>query len=136
MDENDCKKELYDFFKSTLNYKTVKVRVEDFIKNHKHVYYCEAIIFSDGTVAEVRPSHQLTVLREIDPDTDNLFKKIPFREDPLDWGLNEIGAIAVWYEGYILPTKTMPSDAAFNSLYKLVENKLIQNRNMKMKGSL
>ena len=127
-----------DDFEKFLNWvnrerKTEKIDVDTFVKNHKHICYCEAIIFSSGEIAYVNPSHVDTLLREVDKDRDAAYAKIPITESPIEWLLNYTEAIAVWYNGYMLPMDKKVSKEAMETLEKLITSKTIIGVDMREK---
>lgn len=122
---------LEDFFYN--RFKTEKVNIDDFIKNHNYTCYCESIIFEDGRIAYVKPSHTETLLREVSEITkmsrDEIYNKIDIWDSPLEWAQEFTGAIAVWFEGFKLPRNRVLTEEQVISLKKLLNAGLTKNNN-------
>lgn len=120
------------FFKEAYAKKvTKKIDIDTFIKEHNHINYCEAIIFESGEIGYVNPSHIETLLREVNSDRDKAYSLIPLDESPIEWLLDYTVAIAVWYNGYMLPCTGKPSKAALLSLKKLITENVIKDKNIR-----
>lgn len=85
------------------NIKDEKLHIDDFIKNHKHINSCEAVIYRDGTIAYVTPSHTETLIRATGLTHSQIYNEMPIWENALQWLINKSGCIAVWYGDYIVP---------------------------------
>lgn len=103
-----------------------KINIEEFIINHKHIYYCEAIIYPDGDITYAVPSH-----------TESLVKILGYKDqmdfyntenpdifvDIMEYLLNRTKCVCVWYST-IMYSKSI-TEQQQQSLIKLQENKLI-----------
>ena len=77
--------------------------VQEFIKQHNHVNYCEAIIFPDGTIEYANPSHIEKLIQITNEDRDDLSIKMPWDASPVPWLVDYTGCVALWYEFCYLP---------------------------------
>lgn len=110
-------------------YKTTKVDIDSFIANHNHIRYCEAIIFKNGEIAYVRPSHTETLIRECMSLLNVTREELDNGINPFDDYLTKLvdisGCVAVWYD-FCIPPKTI-TEGQINSLDKLMQSKGIIN---------
>lgn len=106
----------------------MKKSVDDFIRDHSHINYCEAIIYPDGFVEYAEPSHVEALLKITNEDRDIIYKKMPIWDAPIIWLTEYTGCIPVWTNGYIKPK--LCSKEQEISLKKLIENKLVSNNNI------
>lgn len=95
----------------------------DFIKEHNHIRYCEAIIDKNGLIAYVNPSHQKTLIKETGIPEEEIWNMIPYSANPIEWLINKTGCICVWYN-YILAPKEITS-AQKRTLKLLIKHKKI-----------
>lgn len=102
---------------------TKKMNRDEFILNHSHINYCECIIYKDGLVAYVNPSHTENLIRESGKTKQELNNIIPITESPLHFLINYTGCIAVWTDMYIEPQQGITSEQQI-SLNKLLNAKL------------
>ena len=108
---------MYDFIKD------IKYDVYDFVKNHDHIRYCECIIYPDGMISKVKPSHLYTLLRIA--GGEEIYKQMPIISSPLHWLVEYTGCISVWYEMCLLPSSiTKEQEETINTL---AFNKIIEN---------
>ena len=115
------------------NIKDEKLHIDDFIKNHNHINYCEAIIYRDGTIAYCRPSHIETLIRETGLTHSEIYNSIPIFENVLLWLLNKTGCICVWYGDYITPENRKLTLAQHITLKKLSESNIV---NFNIRGDI
>ena len=108
MGDKEFIKELLRSLEST--YKTEKVDIVSFIKNHKHICYCEAIIDKDGKIAYVRPSHVETLIRETGKSRDEINNLMPLDAAPIKWLIDYTGCVSVWYDYFIIPTQGLTKE--------------------------
>lgn len=80
-----------------------KINIEDFIKEHKHICYCEAIIYPDGDITYAVPSHQQALIKITGKTIDGLWDIIPQTASPNKWLIDYTKCIAVWYNGFKMP---------------------------------
>lgn len=106
-----------------------KMSVHEYIKQHKHINYCEAIIDKDGLIIDVKPNHIQTLIRETGLSQDEINTMMPTSCSPIDWLVDYTGCIAVWYEGVIIPTTGFTKKQKESALL-LVENNIIKNQIM------
>ncbi|GAA0071739.1 hypothetical protein UT300003_32640 [Clostridium sardiniense] len=127
MDFDDWKD--YDYSSPYMNIKDEFLDVEEFIENHRHINYCEAIINKNGKVCYVKPSHTYTLERMSGIDRNILYKeKISIYDSPLHWLLNYNKAIAIWSNGFI--SNKEPTKESVDALKKLIEAELVRENNL------
>lgn len=80
-----------------------KINIEDFIKEHKHICYCEALIYPDGDITYAVPSHQQALMRIIGKNIEELWDIIPHTASPYEWLIDYTKCIAIWYDGFKAP---------------------------------
>lgn len=94
-----------------------------YIKQHKGICYCEAILYPDGTIEDAIPSHLERLITISEIPRDELWERIKVWESPLEWLCNYTGCISIWYHKYYA-TKP-PTKAQLNTLKALSDNKVI-----------
>lgn len=110
--------------------------VDDYIKQHNHICYCECFILSDGRIVEARPSHQIThysIAKSLSESIDSMddFNIFLFEEEMFSISL----AVEVRYElqryGFDMTSKQLES---FNKMVKagliLDERRQVQSMNL------
>lgn len=80
-----------------------KINIEDFIKEHKHICYCEAIIYPDGDITYAVPSHQQALIKITGKTMEELWNIAPLTASPNEWLIDYTKCIAVWYNGFKMP---------------------------------
>lgn len=133
-----------------------KTNIEDFIKEHTHICYCEAIIYPDGKITYAVPSHQQALMRISGKTMEELWEIMPHSASPNDWLMDYTKCIAVWYDGFKMPdgselyyreeelsgTFLTPTEKRnrynykiskeqLHSLNRLIEEKIIMNNNLR-----
>lgn len=105
---------------------------EEFVKQHGYIDYCEAVIWPNGHITYVKPSH-IKLLQKIFCKTkgikDNLSSITKYCTDNnielWDLGLlyycNSTGCISVWYDCYL----GEPNELQKETLKYLAQNKII-----------
>ena len=73
------------------------MNVEEYIKQHNHVGYCEAIIFPDGTIEDAVPSHPEKLKKIANMPKKVLNKMMPHNAAPIEWLLGYTKCVAVWW---------------------------------------
>ncbi len=99
--------------------------IDDFIENHTHINYCEAIIHPDGSIEYARPSHVETLIRITGEDREVIYKKMPITASPIFWLIDYTRYISVWYDGYVKPDTCTKEQE--ESIKKLIDNNIIIN---------
>lgn len=108
-----------------------KYTVEEFISNHKHINYCEAVIDSDGFVIYVEPSHIQTMIALTGESREVIDEKMPIEASPIEWLTNYTNCIAVWHEGFIKPHSLTKMQK--DSLDRLIEAGCVRMKNFRSK---
>ena len=125
-----------------------KTNIDDFIKTHNHINYCEAIIYPDGDITYAVPSHQMALLNIMSLPIEDAGHLIPLEASPVHWLIDQSRCISVWTAGYMKPTgeelfypgeerttrkerleryEYICTEKQLQSLRKLVENKLVRD---------
>ena len=127
-----------------------KIKIDEFIKKHDFINYCEAIVFPDGDISYACPSHQMAILNYLNLSMEDAMNIMPMCASPIHWLVDKSGCIAVWTNGYIKPNgeelyykeeiengifltreekvkryEYICSKEQIKSLDKLIENKLV-----------
>ena len=97
---------------------------QDFIKQHNHTRYCEALISKEGLVAYAVPSHQQAALNTTGLTIEEARTLIPSSASPMHWALEYSEMIAVWFNSIIFIPSI--SEKAKESLKLLTINKVIE----------
>lgn len=99
-----------------------KITCDEFIKNHNHINYCEAIIYVDGDITWAVPSHVNALSKIIGLSQEELNSKIPITESPIHWLIEKTGCISIWYDSWIYYEI---NEAQRHTLKKLYNSKII-----------
>lgn len=102
----------------------MKQTADDFIKNHHHINYCEAIIHRNGEIEYAVPSHLEKLIKITGEDRETLYNKIPIIDSPLLWLIEYTGCIAVYTDFYYKPIKSTLRQRL--SLIKLINSGLVK----------
>lgn len=73
------------------------MNVEEYIKQHDEINYCEAIIYPDGTIEDAIPSHLEKLKKITNLPRKVLNKMMPCSASPIDWLLGYTKCVAVWW---------------------------------------
>ena len=103
-----------------------KLEVEDFIKQHTHYYYCEAILYPDGTISYVKPSHTETLIRATGMTHKEVYEEMPVTTpNVMLWLLDKTRCVAIYYNGYVEPPNKKITLAQKIALKKLTESDIV-----------
>ena len=103
-----------------------KLEVEDFIKQHTHYYYCEAILYPDGTISYVKPSHTETLIRATGMTHKEVYEEMPVTTpNVMLWLLDKTRCVAIYYDGYVEPPNKKITLAQKIALKKLTESDIV-----------
>lgn len=103
-----------------------KLEVEDFIKQHNHIQYCEAILYPDGTISYVKPSHIETLIRATGMTHKEVYEEMPVTTPSvMSWLLDKTRCVAIYYDGYIEPPNKKITLAQKIALKKLTESDIV-----------
>lgn len=80
-----------------------RMDVEQFIKQHNHINYCEAIIDKEGMVKNIKPNHVQTLIRETNLPEELIWLLMPIDATPIKWLVDYTGCVAVWYDMLLKP---------------------------------
>lgn len=98
---------------------------EEFIKQHEHTNYCEALIAPNGDISYSEPSHVYALMNIADEPKEELDDMIPTRAAPLEWLIEHTGYTAVWFNHIILPEQY--TDEQMQSLQALCDAGIIKD---------
>lgn len=101
------------------------MKVKDFIEQHKHINYCEAIIFPNGDIEYVSPSHIESLVKATNENRDYLDKKIPIDASVVAWLVDYTNCIALWYDFCYLPEQFTIQQTF--TISELLKAKIIMN---------
>lgn len=73
------------------------MNVEEYIKQHNAINYCEAIIYPDGTIENAIPSHLEKLKKIANKPKKVLNKMMPITASPIEWLIGYTKCIAVWW---------------------------------------
>ena len=103
-----------------------KLEVEDFIKQHNHIQYCEAILYPDGTISYVKPSHTETLIRATGMTHKEVYEEMPVTTpNVMLWLLDKTRCVAIYYDGYVEPPNKKITLAQKIALKKLTESDIV-----------
>ena len=103
----------------------MKTNVENFIKNHNHICYCEAVIYPDGDVEYCIPSHQEKLIEISGKSKEELMKEIPNIASIYEWLADKYNIAVLWYDYIVLPRNY--SEQQIKSIQKLMKASILRN---------
>jgi hypothetical protein len=101
------------------------MKVKDFVEQHKHINYCEAIIFPNGDIEYANPSHTEKLISITNEPKEELDRKIPIDAGPVAWLVDYTGCVVLWYDFCYLPEQ-FTSAQAF-TIAELLKAKIVHN---------
>lgn len=104
------------------------MQVMDFIKQHNHIRYCEAIILPNGDIEYANPSHtyKLCEIYDSSKSIKEINSIIPLQCSPIDWLCRECQCVAVWYNMIMYDYKFQKiTEQQKDSIKALIDNKVI-----------
>ena len=105
------------------------MKVEEYIKQHNHTAYCEAIIFPNGEIIDARPSHTEALIRQVMCDyslcREEIAKMMPDNASPLHWIIDKFNYGCVWYNSAIVSVNH--TEAILNTIQELINADILQN---------
>lgn len=105
------------------------MKVEEYIKQHTDINYCEALIFPNGDIIDARPSHIETLIKQIICDfslsREQLAEMIPNNASPLHWIIDRYNYGCIWYNSAIVSVDY--TEAVLNTIQKLIDANILQN---------
>lgn len=100
------------------------MNVENYIKQHNCIHYCEAIIYPDGNIEDATPSHVYKLMSVTHKSKDELDKLIPDDAAPLNWLIGYTKCICVWYDSFMYDSQT---NEQLNTIQELVNNNILRD---------
>jgi hypothetical protein len=100
------------------------MNVNDFVNQHTHIGYCEAIIFPNGDIEYANPGHTYKLINIASESRNELDTMIPTNASPLHWLVEHTQCISLWYEFFIYNTIT---DDQKNTLKQLFIHEIISD---------
>lgn len=120
--DKEIKELMYKLYHPTYNLMTV----DDYIEQHTHHYYCEAIINREGLITDVSPNHTGTIGAMLGYSYNELQDVIPIYDEPIDWLLTKSGYVAVWYEMIMYNNDLTKKQE--ETIYKLIDAGIISKQ--------
>ena len=99
------------------------MNVIDFINQHHHINYCEAIIFPNGDIEYATPSHIEALLKIINEPRVDIQKKMPMDASPINWLVDYTNCVALWYDFALLPEQYNSNQE--KSIYELIKSNVL-----------
>lgn len=103
------------------------MNIKDYIKNHKHINYCEAIIDIAGNIEDARPSHIEHLIRQTGLSREKIHELMPLTATPISWLVEYTQSIAIWYDYVCIPKEV--SKEQLESLNLLINSKIVNKDN-------
>lgn len=101
-----------------------KRSLDNFIREHHYIQYCEAIIYPDGEIEYANPSHVEALLRITGENRKVIDDKMPITASPIFWLIQYTKCVALWYDGYIQTELITEEQKA--TIQKLQKHKIIK----------
>ena len=99
-----------------------KMNVDVFIAQHRHINYCEAIIYEDGQIEYVRPSHVMRLqdiyCEKFNMTLEELSDKMPVDAIAIKWLVDETKCIPIWYD-YVCMGNLVPNPMQKDTIQRL-----------------
>lgn len=101
------------------------MNIEEFIKQHKYINYCEAVISPTGDIEYAIPGHTYKLIDIAKEPKEQLEKMMPIQAAPMYWLIEHTGYASIWYNFAILPWNYTKEQ--MDALQKLCDNNILQN---------
>ena len=105
------------------------MKVEEYIKQHTSINYCEALIFPNGDIINATPSHIEALIKQVTYDyslrRDKLVEMIPCDASPLHWIIDRYNYGCIWYNSAIVSIDH--TKAILNTIQKLIDVNILHN---------
>lgn len=101
------------------------MNVLDFIKQHTHINYCEAVIYPNGEIEYSIPSHEQKLIAISNKSIDELRELMPIEANPIAWLVDYTKCVAVYYDYAFIPDDF--TDEQKYALRKLKQFRIISN---------
>jgi hypothetical protein len=105
------------------------MNVKDYIKQHNHIAYCEALIFPNGEIIDARPSHVEALIRQTICDhsltREQISEMMPNNASPLHWLIDRYNYGCVWYDSAIVSVDC--TEAVLNTIQELINAGVLRN---------
>ena len=98
--------------------------VKEYIKQHNHINYCEAIIYPDGTIEDAIPSHTEKLFRIINISKQKILDIMPEDASPLAWLVDYTNCVSIWFDNGFIPENI--TKAQINSINELLKHNIIK----------
>lgn len=129
MNNDEIKEVIKDELKRAYqNFNTKPKEINDYIRDHNETAYCEALLFPDGRILDVRPSHTEAITREtckmFNVSREEINNQMPIHAGVIHWLVEYSNIMAIWYNNAIADDIT---EEQIRSLELLQENRIIDN---------
>lgn len=95
--------------------------IEQFIKEHTHINYCECIILPDGKITYAVPSHVMRLIEYTGLSPTVIYSLMPNDAIPIKWLVEFTKCIAIYTNGYIAPENYTAQQAYSLELLRINE---------------
>lgn len=96
--------------------------IDEFVKQHSHTNYCEAIILPNDNIDYATPSHIYKLISLTGKSKDEIDSIMPPTASPLEWLISYTNCVAVWYNFFRFGNLTEMQKC---SLHKLVKSGIL-----------
>lgn len=100
------------------------VSIDEYIKFHTEIRYCEAIILRDGKIIDAVPSHINEIVELSDKGYNEINSIMPSCASPIEWLVNYTGLVALWYDSFKFSNITKRQ---LTSIRRLICNNIISD---------
>ena len=100
------------------------MKIEDFIKQHNHHGYCEAILLPNGDIHYAVRGHTNDLISVSGKPKQEIDKMMPHNASPLHWLVCYTKCISVWYNFFIYNAIT---NEQRNTIQTLVNHGILAN---------
>lgn len=77
------------------------MRVEEYIKQHTDIDYCEAIVFPNGDIEDVRMGHVNYLIKISGKSWEEMNEIMPDTAAPIYYMVCYTGCVSLWYDFFI-----------------------------------
>lgn len=102
------------------------MNVDNFIKNHNYINYCEALLFSNGEIEYAIPSHIESLISVTNLTRQQVAELMPIEAGPVQWLVDYTNCVSLWYDFCYLPENITTEQN--NVIQKLVDNGILSKQ--------
>lgn len=105
------------------------MKAEEYIKQHNHVGYCEALVFPNGDIIDAVPSHTEALIKQAmcgySLSRKELADMMPGNASPLHWIIDRYNYGCIWYNSAIVSVDH--TEAMLDTIQKLIDANILQS---------